>query len=149
MKIQSNERSVLLSIQPRYADKIFEGSKRVELRRRFPSSYAGNIVLLYVSTPIKAIVGGFQISHVVTEEPSVLWEKVKDIAGVSFEQFVSYYSGTTLGYGIFIERAWKYSDPVDLRTLKNLITNFSVPQNFRYFCNIQAGNLNLLDIENR
>lgn len=124
-------RYVLLSVQPIFANKIFDGSKTVELRRRFPKVYESRTVIIYVSTPVKAIAGGFQISRVVTASPSELWHQVKDDAGVTQQQFDDYYAGSGSGHAIFISNAWKVKKPVSLELLRNRL-NFSAPQNFRY-----------------
>ena len=147
MKTNIDGKYILLSIQPYFANKIFEGTKKVELRRSVPKYHKDQIVILYVSTPVKAIVGGFQFSHIVEENLSDLWNRVKDIAGVTFEQFTNYYSGTDNGYGIFISKVWKYTTPLSLELLRNSLSNFSPPQNFRYLQSSQATNLNLLDFD--
>lgn len=147
MKTNTDGKYILLSIQPYFANKIFEGTKTVELRRSVPKYHKDQIVILYVSTPVKAIVGGFQFSHIIEENLSSLWNSVKDIAGVTFEQFSNYYSGAENGYGIFIGKVWKYDKPLSLEKLRNSVSNFSPPQNFRYLCNSQANNLNLLSFE--
>ena len=148
MKINIDGKYILLSIQPYFADKIFEGTKKVELRRSVPKyHHKDKIVILYVSTPVKAIVGGFQFSHIVEKNINELWNNVKDIAGVTFEQFSNYYSGADNGYGIFISRVWKYSTPISLELLRSSLSNFSPPQNFRYLHSSQASDLNLLNFE--
>ena len=148
MKINIDGKYVLLSIQPYFANKIFEGTKKVELRRSIPKyHHKDKIVILYVSTPVKAIVGGFQFSHIVEKSIDELWNNVKDVAGVTFEQFSNYYSGANNGYGIFISRVWKYSAPISLELLRSSLSNFSAPQNFRYLYSSQATDLNLLDFE--
>ncbi len=44
--------AIVLSIRPQYAEKIFEGTKRVELRRIRPKQIKnGNLALIYVSSP--------------------------------------------------------------------------------------------------
>lgn len=145
MKTDVDGKYVLLSIQPYFANKIFDGTKKVELRRSIPKFHKDRIVILYVSTPVKAIVGGFQFSHVIEETPIKLWYKVKDIAGVTYEQFHNYYSGVNNGYGIFINKIWKYNEPLTLNELRDSLSDFSPPQNFRYLCKTQANNLNLLN----
>ena len=83
----------------------------------------------------------FSFSHIVEENTNKLWNRVKDIAGVTFEQFSNYYSGADNGFGIFINRVWKYSTPISLELLRNSLSNFSPPQNFRYLHTSQATNL--------
>jgi predicted transcriptional regulator len=146
MKQEILEKYVLLSIQPKFADKIFDGTKKVELRRSFPRAY-DTVVILYVSTPIKAIVGGFRISHILEDDLETLWHKVKRKAGITQEQFDTYYAGVETGYGIFIESVWKYEEPHTLDTLRDSISNFSAPQNFRYLNTDQVNTLNLLNFK--
>ena len=59
------KRDVLMSIRPQYASKILDGRKTVELRRKFPEVGAiGATVLIYSSSPVKAIVGTARIKKV-------------------------------------------------------------------------------------
>lgn len=132
MRTEIDGKHILLSIQPYFANKIFEGTKKVELRKSIPRFHYNRIVILYVSTPVKAIVGGFRFSHFVEEKPSKLWQNVQNLAGVTLEQFNNYYSGKNNAYGIFISEVWKYKNPISLSDLRNSFSNFSPPQNFRY-----------------
>ena len=57
--------ALLLSIHPEYAEKIFDGTKRVELRRVRPRLQNGDLVIVYVSSPVKAVCGAFRVDNVV------------------------------------------------------------------------------------
>ena len=52
---------LLLSLKPRYADLIFAGRKKAELRRRIASGIEGRDAFIYVSSPVKQLRGGFRI----------------------------------------------------------------------------------------
>jgi predicted transcriptional regulator len=130
----NNSGYVLLSIRPEYALKILDGTKTVELRRRFPRSYQHGRVILYISHPVKAIVGGFHISRIMEGDPDAIWEAAGTISGISREKFNDYYFGTANGYAIFIDRVWRYKTPIPLDLLRQDIPNFTVPQSFRYIC---------------
>lgn len=147
MTISDEGKYVLLSIQPNYAEMILNGTKTVELRRNFPSVEKNQWVILYASSPVKAILGAFQIDFVVQEETRQLWRTVSELAGVTREEFDFYYSGTNSGYGIFINRTHRYDRPVPLSELRHSLSNFSPPQSFRYLDYKQAAQLNLLDFE--
>ncbi len=140
----SDSKYVLLSIQPEYATKIFDGSKKVELRRRFPRTYLHKAVIIYVTTPVQAIVGGFQISQIVCAEPETIWEMAGTVAGVTQEQFDRYYEGAESGCAIFIDHVWRYREPIPLSTLRNQLTNFTPPQSFRYICRSYADSLSTI-----
>jgi predicted transcriptional regulator len=55
--------TVLLSIKPRFAEEILAGTKRFELRA-FPGIPPGARIVLYASSPVKAIVGEFTAGRV-------------------------------------------------------------------------------------
>jgi predicted transcriptional regulator len=125
---------VLLSIQPVHAEKIFNGLKTVELRKSFPKLSRGQSVIVYVSTPVQAIIGGFTISNILNAHPKELWEIAGHQACVPRAFFDEYYAGTNSGHAIFIGSTWKYNAPLPLDSLRVLIENFTPPQNFRYLC---------------
>ncbi|MBF0565668.1 MAG: ASCH domain-containing protein [Nitrospirae bacterium] len=124
---------VLLSIRPEYAKKIFEGSKTVELRRVRPRYLeAGDYILIYVSNPSKSLSGLLKVEQVVEDTIENLWEKVKDKAGVSREEFNLYYNNLSTGIGIFFDEVRRFSEPMSLEYLKEKIIGFTPPQGFRY-----------------
>lgn len=124
--------SLLISIRPKYADQIFNGQKKVELRRVKPRVSSGDTVLVYVTSPTKALLGAFEVEKVVESSPNRLWSKVANIAGISKEEFIDYYDGTEKAYGIFIKKSWHLETPLALSNLKTKWENFHPPQSYRY-----------------
>ncbi len=129
---------VLLSIKPKYADKIFNGTKTVELRRICPKVTEGDIILVYVSSPVKALVGEFEVKKIVEAPLRVLWKKVQNYAGINRNEFNLYYTGANVGYGIFLKKAWRLAEPLHLESLKKEWPNFHPPQIYRYLTPEQA-----------
>ena len=70
----SQSRAALMSIHPRYADAILDGTKVVEFRKR---ALAGDIstVLVYATAPVRRLVGTFQLSATLTASPRDLWQQ--------------------------------------------------------------------------
>ncbi len=130
---------VLLSIKPKYADKIFNGTKTVELRRICPKVTKGDLVLVYVSSPVKALVGEFEVKKIVEAPLRVLWKKVQNYAGIDRKEFNQYYTGSMVGYGIFLKKALRLSEPLHLKNLKEEWPNFHPPQIYRYLTHEQIG----------
>lgn len=62
----------------------------------------------------------------------MLWEKVKAISGMNYDDFFSYYEGKTEGYAIFFQKFVKLKKPVTLETIRKQHPNFVPPQSFRY-----------------
>lgn len=68
---------LLLCIRPEYANKIFDSNKTVELRRVRPRLLnEGDLVLIYVSSPIKAVFGSFKVDSIIEKPIAELWEEV-------------------------------------------------------------------------
>ncbi len=135
---------LLLSIRPEYASKIFDGTKTVELRKVRPRSEAGDWVLVYVSTPVQALIGMFQVAEVLETSPKHLWTLVHDQAGITKEQFDFYYAGAEKAYGIFLRTTRKLPAPISLRYLKKLLAGFQPPQSYIY---LNQEEVRLVDFE--
>lgn len=136
--------SLLLSIRPKYAEQIFNGEKTVELRRIKPKLSRGDTVLVYVSSPTKALIGAFEVDKVIETSPQSLWQKVSSIAGVTEQEFSEYYDGTEKAYGIFIKKTWQLDQPLNLSNLKAIWKNFHPPQSYRYISANEAEIIGIL-----
>lgn len=136
--------SLLISVKPEHAKKIFAGYKTVELRRVRPKISSGDTVLVYVSSPTKALIGAFEVESVIEASPENLWQKVKANAGVNLDEFNSYYVGTEKAYGILIKKAWCFNTPLTLENLKSVWVNFHPPQSYRYVSHQEANLLGLV-----
>lgn len=126
------KKHILLSIQPVHAEKIFSGTKQVELRRQRPKVAKGDYVHVYASTPVKALLGTFQIDGIVVDRVNRLWHTVRQKAGITREQFDDYYDGTDIGCGIFLKSIRRYSCPIELDHLRTIWMDFHPPQSFLY-----------------
>ena len=123
---------VLLSLKPCYADLVFEGLKKAELRRRIAPHIKDCDVFIYVSSPIMALSGGFRVGQVWHGTPDEVWHMVSKLAGINKPDFDTYFEGQTIAYALEITEVWKYSKPVNLETLRGEFSNFAVPQSWRY-----------------
>ena len=123
---------LLLSLKPDYANLIFEGLKKAELRRRFFLHMKNRDVFIYVSSPVMKLRGGFRVGHVWSGPPEEVWRQVSKLAGVRKRDFDAYYAGRTVAYALEITDVWEYKNPVSLNTLGNRFPDFVVPQSWRY-----------------
>lgn len=137
-----SENYLLLSIQQEYANKIFVGSKRVELRKNRPCRLnKGDTVIVYVPSPLKAIMGVFQADGVIEAAPDELWEEVKEISGLSRSQFESYYSESQTAFGIIVNEPCRLEQPITLSEIKNTWPDFHPPQIYQYLSKKQVSDL--------
>ncbi|TFC54704.1 MULTISPECIES: ASCH domain-containing protein [unclassified Cryobacterium] len=123
--------AVLLSIRPRFADAILEGSKTHELRRRFPTIEAGTLVYLYASSPTKAIVGSFVCSAVRYDAIADIWSSLKMGLGLVESEFFAYFEGNTSGFAVEASHPSRFTTPVSLNLLRSKI-GLEPSQSFRY-----------------
>lgn len=100
---------VLLSIKPEFAEKIFSGEKRYEFRKTLFKSPSIKKIVVYASSPVKKVIGEFIIDDILHLRIEELWDKTKNEAGISKEQFLQYFYGKEFGYAIKVGYVKKYN----------------------------------------
>jgi predicted transcriptional regulator len=126
------KRQVLVSIRPNYAQKILEGHKTVELRRRFPEvSTIGATALIYSSSPVQAIVGHAVIADVHRLPVKKIWRDFGGAACISKADFEDYFVGLEYGFAILLKNVKSLDRQLKAADLRNAY-GFIAPQSFRY-----------------
>jgi predicted transcriptional regulator len=124
--------ALLISIRPKHAEKIFNGSKTVELRRIRPRLKNGDLVLVYVSSPVKALMGAFEVASVSSGSPRQIWIKFNGKSGLTQTEFDDYYEGAKHAFAVVLKRLWKFEKPVKLKQLRQRGSGFRPPQSYHY-----------------
>ena len=130
--MNTSSKPLLLSLKPYYADMVFGGQKKVELRRRPPKHMRGRDVFVYTTTPVRMLRGRFTVGNVWKGTPEEVWSSVSDKAGVEKPEFDAYYAGRDVAYAFEIVEPLEYENPLTLDVLKRMFRNFVVPQSWRY-----------------
>ena len=117
--------AILLSVHPRFADLIFDGTKRIEFRKRNVPAEIGR-VYVYSTSPASAILGYFDVERTIDLSPVNLWKNYSSIGGIAKKDFDSYYRGHRLGRGILIGSIRRY------RCAISLPMHMRAPQSFAY-----------------
>ncbi|OTQ72716.1 MULTISPECIES: ASCH domain-containing protein [unclassified Gilliamella] len=120
---------VLLSIKPEFAEKILSGEKRFEFRKNMFKKKSVKTIVIYATMPIGKVVGEFDIDHVISDKPSLIWEKTKKYAGVSKRFYDEYFDERPLAFAIAVGKVTMYEEPKPLNYLGN---NIVAPQSYRY-----------------
>ena len=129
-------RVALLSIHPRFARAILEGSKTVELRRaRLPEDVSH--IVVYATSPVQRILGWFEVSSVERDRPSKLWRRHGTSTGVSRHEFRAYFAGANEGTAISVGRVVALGKPLQLDALGHSLP----PQSYRYLDEALAGHV--------
>ena len=125
-------RPLIISLKPCYADMVFEGLKKVEVRRRIASQLSNRDMFIYVSSPVKELRGGFRVGQVWEGPPDEVWNIVAELAAVNRRDFDAYFQGQAVAYALEVTNVWECQSPVGLSWLRNRFDDFVVPQSWRY-----------------
>ena len=121
---------VLLSIKPKYVQRIFEGEKKYEYRKSLFKKDGINTIVIYATKPVGKVVGEFTFDTIIKANPEVLWEETKSNSGISKKDYLEYFKEKDNAYAIEIKDFQKYDNPLSLEELNHNIK--SAPQSFMY-----------------
>ena len=134
-------RVLLLSVQPKYAKRILNGTKAAELRKVRPGVAPGDTIVLYVSSPEKKVRAVATVRGVSSGHPDQLWKDVSGEAGVTDEEYEDYFGDTDIGYAIHFTDLRLLRVPVALSRLRQFWPGFHPPQVYRYLSDRELANL--------
>ncbi|MDD5369404.1 MAG: hypothetical protein PHQ40_09975 [Anaerolineaceae bacterium] len=103
----------LLSIKPDFALQIFTGKKKYEYRRRIFKQPVETIIV-YASSPLKMVIGEFEVEELIWDDLDELWDKTKCASGITEEYFYQYFEQKKRGYAIKIGKVTRFDDPLPL-----------------------------------
>ena len=119
---------VLLSIKPEFAFKIFEGIKKFEFRKVIFKNPNIKTVVVYASSPVKQVIGEFEIDDILSSAPSAIWEMTKMDSGISEDFFFEYFASKEIAHAIKIKSTKRYTKPLNLKEDFNVFP----PQSYVY-----------------
>ena len=128
MDKKKNQRIIVVSIHPNYADAIFCGNKTVEFRRNgVPESL--DAIVFYATAPVQSVLGYAEVLDCVTASPAQLWRLYGGNGGISRNEFEEYYKEYKLGKCYRLGRTYRFLEPQSLAYCTVLK---SPPQSFAY-----------------
>ncbi|MDI6888847.1 MAG: hypothetical protein QMC78_04035 [Methanocellales archaeon] len=125
-------RAVLLSIKPKYVERIFFSNKRYELRRQKPGFNGGTTILVYSTKPDRYIIGHFKSVDVIEETIKELWNKVEAYAGMNYQEYRNYFNGNKLAYAIKIAEPVLWGTQISLEDIRCAYPGYNPPQTYHY-----------------
>ena len=126
---------ILMSIQTRYAEKIFRGEKRWEFRKSLPRHSKDDelTVVVYSSGGDRAVIGEFRVGRVMRcPLDELMWLTGYDTDEQAVQWFSRYYAGRKQCGALEILAPVRYDQPISLARLRQSMPAFRPPQNFRY-----------------
>lgn len=124
---------LFISIKKEFIEKILNGEKSIELRKARPSILFGDHVILYCTSPIKAIVGVAKVEAVISLPPKEMWKLHANKLGIDKKGFDEYYGNSGRAVGIVLTNAKRLDQKIELTRIKKKHPKFSPPQTFKYF----------------
>jgi len=119
--------TILLSIKPEYVELILAGTKQFEFRKRLASKPVEKIII-YETEPTMRIVGEAIVIETISESPDSLWERTKELGGISPSKYQDYFMGCDVANAYRLGKVTKYNNPKKL-------ADFNIqhpPQSFIY-----------------
>lgn len=119
---------VILSIKPKFIEKIISGEKEYEFRKVIFKDSRVNKIVVYSSAPISKVVGEFDIKEIIKLPLNDLWELTKESSGIEEEFFYQYFGKKEYGYALKIENFKLYKKQFDIWKKYGV----KAPQSFAY-----------------
>lgn len=120
---------IILSLYPKNIEKIASGIKKFEFRRSIYKNSSVKKAYIYATSPVKKIVGYFEIVQVISGTPEQIWKKCGEFSGTTKESLMKYFEGKNTVYALEIDDFKYLQNPIDP---KGYINNFYPPQFFQY-----------------
>lgn len=124
-------RTVFLSVKPQYAHGLLQGSKRAEVRRTFPLVEPGTTIVIYSTSPERAVIGTVRTLAATRLAPSEVWGRFRDLIEIDHAGLNEYLSGAAVSTVIEVEAPEPWNRAVSLDELRQRV-GIDAPQSYRY-----------------
>jgi predicted transcriptional regulator len=132
---------VLLAIKPRFVELILSGKKVVEVRRGGTSIKAGDVLILYSSSPERSVRATCAVGAVETQTVRSALAAMNGRTGLSEEELQDYLSGAETATLLSIESVFRLSRPVPLKELRSGNRRMVIPQSYRFLNDVEIETL--------
>ncbi|NSV19766.1 ASCH domain-containing protein [Enterococcus faecalis] len=119
--------TILLSIHPKFVDKIMTGEKKFEFRRVIAKRNP-NKIIIYSTSPVCKVIGEAEVEDIIIDNPEKVWKETKKFSGVEKEFYVEYFDNRDLAVAYKLKNVIKYISPIDLKYFGIKVA----PQSFVY-----------------
>ena len=119
---------VLLSVRSPHVERLLDGSKTVEFRRRTWNVPDGSTAILYASRNRRAIVGALTVTSTEVGSRTALWNSHGKRSGLTRNEYREYFSGASVAVAISVGAVRALDQPLALSELRRRTPAFHVPQ---------------------
>lgn len=78
--------------------------------------------------------GYFNVTDIIKDTPERLWKRYHSIGFITYDDFMDYYKGHAVGFGIMVREFIAFSKPLDP---KKYDPSFRAPQSYCYIDNVE------------
>lgn len=119
---------ILLPIKPEYAEQILNRTKKYEYRKQRCKRNDIQSIVIYETAPIKKVVGEVEVTKIIENTPSKLWEETNQYGGIEKSKYNQYFKNKNKAFAYVLGKVNKYDIP---KELKDFNINF-YPQSYVY-----------------
>lgn len=124
------EKLILMSIKTKYANQIFNGTKKYEYRRRsIGEKNLGKKIFIYSSEEEKAIVGYIIVGDIIEGTSEWVLEQTEN---KNNKDIINYFKDCKKCYALKISETVKFENPISLSSIRKIQEKFVIPQYYRY-----------------
>ena len=116
--------NLIISIKPKFVQKILGGEKKYEFRRRIYRQKVDKIYI-YQTLPEQGIVAYFTPGEIIKDTPQNLWERFSEVSGTTEDHLLSYLHDLNEAYAIEITDLKIYDTPF-------IPDDIKAPQSYKY-----------------
>ena len=125
-------RRAIFAVKPHLAEALVRGDKQIEFRRSRPRLEEGDVIYVYATSPVQAIVGRFTCGGVIEGRPTQLWRDYRHASQVTRSFFLGYFNGNDRGFAIPVKDPERLDPPLALDQIQQLIPGFYPPRSYRF-----------------
>ena len=119
---------ILLSIHPKFVEKILTGEKRFEFRKTLPTKDVESVII-YATKPVGKVVAEFKVKSIHSKSPEQLWLETKDYAGIDEDFFFQYFKDREIAHAFEVGELMVFEHQ---KELKEFVSSGIPPQSFCY-----------------
>lgn len=106
-----------MSIKPKYAAQIYDGTKLYEIRKRVPLRLSFGDTIFFYESGTGVITGKAIVDNIISGTPDFLYSKFQNKLGIGYDAYQKYVGDAEIVYYIQLVNATRFSTPLTLQDL--------------------------------